>query len=357
MAYGGRPEPPVARRLRRLDTHSELTMRTRTVARLVIAFLAVLAGVAGVAGLADRAMGQAGSVTAPLAAESLLLDIVRAGDRLVAVGERGHVLLSDDSGITWRQVLVPTRATLTAVTFVDPMRGWTVGHDAVVLHTGDGGESWVEQYADPDFETPLLDVLFSDADTGFAVGAYGLFLETVDGGATWEQRWVAEDDFHFNAILNPAPGQWFMAGEVGGLYRSDDGGGEWQLLDSPYLGSFFGALALGDDGLLVFGLQGKVFRSDDSGESWQPVETRTTAALVAGAVLSDGRLVVVGLGGAVLVSDDGGRSFRRSRRDDRSALSGVVEAPDDRLVLVGEAGFTRIGAERLAQVIDGSISR
>ena len=38
----------------------------------------------------------------PLAAGSLLLDLAAAGSRLVAVGERGHVLLSDDQGVTWR---------------------------------------------------------------------------------------------------------------------------------------------------------------------------------------------------------------------------------------------------------------
>lgn len=36
----------------------------------------------------------------PLAGRSSLLDITRAGSRLVAVGERGHVLLSDDQGKT-----------------------------------------------------------------------------------------------------------------------------------------------------------------------------------------------------------------------------------------------------------------
>ncbi len=317
---------------------------------------AMLIALAFAAGWMERAAGQDASVVAPLAPSSLLLDITRAGDRLVAVGERGHILLSDDSGVTWRQVAAPTRATLTAVSFIDPMRGWAVGHDAVVLHSADGGESWTEQYADPDYETPLMDVLFADPETGFAVGAYGLFLETVDGGDTWEQRWVTEDDFHFNAILNPAPGQWFMAGEAGGLYRSDDGGQEWQVLDPPYFGSFFGALALGDDDLLVFGLQGNMFRSGDGGVTWQEIETGTTAALVAGAQLSDGRVVVVGLSGAVLVSDDGGRSARLSRRTDRSALAGVVEAPDERLVLAGEAGFTRIGAERLAGLVIRSVS-
>src|SRR5512147_1486030 len=54
----------------------------------------------------------------PLASKFLLLDVVRSGSRYVAVGSRGGILLSDDAR-TWRQVEVPTRATLTAVTAVD----------------------------------------------------------------------------------------------------------------------------------------------------------------------------------------------------------------------------------------------
>ena len=326
--------------------------------RLARAVRYLLAGLIAATCLSAGATAQDGSVAAPLAPSSLLLDIARAGDRLVAVGERGHILLSDDSGVTWRQVSVPTRATLTAISFVDPDTGWAVGHDAVVLRTADGGESWELQYDDPDYETPLMDVLFADTQSGFAVGAYGLFLETTDGGDTWGQRWVTEDDFHFNAILNPAPGHWFMAGEAGGLYRSDDDGQNWQVLESPYLGSFFGAMALGRDDLLVFGLQGNMFRSSDGGDSWRRIETGTTAALVSGTKLSNGRIVIVGLSGAMLVSDDDGGSVRLSRRSDRTALAGVAEAPDDDvLVLVGETGVARVPPDLVAALSPAEAAR
>src|SRR5688500_13031183 len=73
--------------------------------------------------------------TAPLAAASLLLDLAVAGERLVAVGERGHVLLSDDRGSSWRQAKsVPTRIMLTAVFFIDAQYGWAVGHDETILN-------------------------------------------------------------------------------------------------------------------------------------------------------------------------------------------------------------------------------
>ena len=67
------------------------------------------------------------------ASQSLLLDATHAGKRLVVVGDRGHILFSDDQGRTWTQARVPTRQLLTAVFFLDDKRGWAVGHDALVV--------------------------------------------------------------------------------------------------------------------------------------------------------------------------------------------------------------------------------
>jgi len=80
------------------------------------------------------------------APSSLLLDVISAGDRLVAVGERGHIILSDDDGYSWSQANVPVITTLTGIYFVNPTTGWAVGHDAVVLKTEDAGKTWVKQF-------------------------------------------------------------------------------------------------------------------------------------------------------------------------------------------------------------------
>ena len=40
---------------------------------------------------------------------------------------------------------MPVSSDLTAVFFVDDKQGWAVGHDGVILHTADGGETWALQ--------------------------------------------------------------------------------------------------------------------------------------------------------------------------------------------------------------------
>jgi len=67
------------------------------------------------------------AIESPKAAKGLMIDVVHAGKRLVAVGDRGHILYSDDQGNTWAQAKVPTRQLLTAVFFVDDQHGWAVG--------------------------------------------------------------------------------------------------------------------------------------------------------------------------------------------------------------------------------------
>ena len=125
----------------------------------------------------------------PLATESMLLDATRSGQRIVAVGERGHVVFSDD-GANWKQAEhVPTRSTLTTVVGHGG-RLWAGGHDAVILTSGDGGETWSRQYFDPDRQQAVMDMHFTSENDGVAMGSYGLYLVTSDGGRTWKDRVV-----------------------------------------------------------------------------------------------------------------------------------------------------------------------
>lgn len=294
---------------------------------------------------------------APLAARALLLDGQVVGDRLVAVGERGHILVSTDAGRSWRQSPVPTRTTLTSVFFLDAQLGWAGGHDATILRTRDGGASWQIVHADPDLDAPILDLWFRDADYGLAVGAYGLALVTNDGGVSWREQpltvTAAADaflddadtpglDLHLNHLRATPAGQLYLAGESGHLLHSRDSGRHWQLLRFPYVGSLFGTLPLDERRLLAFGLRGHLFYSADAGRRWQAVETGTDATLNDAVRLRDGRIVAVGLAGTVLLGSDDATRFELHPQADRAGFARVLEAPDGALVLLGAQGARRL---------------
>lgn len=277
----------------------------------------------------------------PLAAKSLLLDVTLAGDRVVAVGERGHILLSDDYGLTWTQATVPTRATLTAVTFISPEVGWAAGHDNVILHTRDGGATWQRQPAPAGLDTHLLDIEFLDPRHGFAVGAYGIFFETRDGGSKWELREILEEEMHINRLSRGPDGRLYMALEWGVLMASGDDGETWEELDSPYDGSLFGILPLTARTLLTYGLRGHVFRSSDSGETWDTADTEAPVLLTHALRLASGPVVLAGQNEQFLISHDGGQRFSVWRVPVLGA-SALAETPDGALIAVGLNGAWRL---------------
>lgn len=132
------------------------------------------------------------------ASQSLLIGATHAGKRLVVVGDRGHILFSDDQGSTWTQARVPTRQLLTAVFFLDDKRGWAVGHDSQILASSDGGATWNKQFEDLAREAPLLDIAFLDARHGFAVGPTAPCWKppTADStGRTWPSAWTTPTSF------------------------------------------------------------------------------------------------------------------------------------------------------------------
>jgi photosystem II stability/assembly factor-like uncharacterized protein len=274
----------------------------------------------------------------PLAQHSLLLDAVALGGRIIAVGERGHVLLSDDGGEVWTQARVPTRRLLTAVASIGSEQLWAVGHDATIIRSQDGGDTWSRQFCAPELGAPLLDVWVGADGRGLAVGAYGLCLQTADAGQTWQRKSLTDDDPHLYAIAESPGGILLIAGEFGILLRSADRGRTWTRLPSPYEGTFFGALALGDELLLVFGLRGNCFRSEDGGQTWQRVATHSGLSLLGGLRRGDGTVLLAGVGGTLLVSTDKGHTFATTPSGTRGSLSAAVTTSPGCILLLGEGG-------------------
>ncbi|MDX9787787.1 MAG: YCF48-related protein [Desulfobacterales bacterium] len=332
------------------------------------------------------------------AVSSMLTDVANTGTRLVAVGERGHILYSDDKGINWQQAEVPTSLTLTAVYFPSAQKGWAVGHDGVVLHSEDGGLNWTRQLdgmalieagltlakslvaekeaalaaADPENQTalsseldalrftmedfqrsfdekiccePLMDVWFKNDMEGFVVGAYGQIGRTVDGGKTWQACWDRIDNpdrNHLNSICAGAKGSIFIAGEFGSIFRSLDEGAHFEKLSSSsYDGSFFGIVAYPNDPFVIaYGLGGNIVHSTDLGETWRHLETETGGTIGGATVCSDGTLIMVSYSGVILIGSGETATFTQQKVG--AGWIGVADALDGNAVMVGMRGAQRL---------------
>lgn len=292
-----------------------------------------------------------------------LMAVANAGERLVAVGMRGLVVVSEDAGKHWTQVPVPVRSDLLALSFPTASDGWAVGHDGVVLHTADGGRSWVKQFdgrmasvalpaayrkridagektlqpfldqlvlnyrAGPSM--PFLGVCFTDPLHGMAVGAFGMAIATDDGGKTWTPALERIDNpqfLHLDAVRAIA-GVRYIVGEQGHIYREQADTGRFAAIDTGYSGSFFGVAGQGDI-VLAYGLKGTLYRSDDRGASWHAVNTSLRGAMTSAAWMPDRRaFALVTAAAESVLYDPAARTFKAFKADHPSVFTAVQVLP------------------------------
>ncbi|SDH89001.1 Uncharacterized protein SAMN05216603_11610 [Pseudomonas benzenivorans] len=343
------------------------------------ATLVLLQAVAQAAGYVD--VLELPAKPSALAQRSPLLDVARAGERLVAVGQRGHILYSDDAGQSWQQAAVPVSADLNAVHFPTAEQGWAVGNDGVVLHSNDAGQTWskqldgraigallVEHYAalasaEPGNEQwpllvaegerltaegadkPFLDVWFADAKRGYAVGVFNLILATADGGQSWtplQDRTDNPQGLHLNAIAFTGDAL-YLAGEQGLLRKWDAGQERFVAVASPYQGSYFGLIGSPGE-LLVYGLRGHVFRSRDGGSSWSQLDSGLQVSITAAAQDARGDYRLFTQAGHMLRAG-ADAALQLLPQTQQSPVAGAVLAGDGGLVLVGARGARTLSAE------------
>jgi len=243
-----------------------------------------------------------------------ILAVAVVGKRIIGVGLRGLIVLSDNGGATWRQAQVPVQSDLTALSFPTQTRGWVVGHDGVILTTSDMGETWTKQYdgkiaatALPEYyqkriaagdanmqryldqtrlnasvpaSLPYLGVYFKNEQVGYVVGSFGSILMTQDGGKTWEPLLHQIDNEQFFNLndIQPIGSTLYIVGERGIIWKLDPIKQRFVSLPTGYRGSFFSIAGHGDM-LLAVGLGGTAFRSIGAGATWHQMKIGTSMNL------------------------------------------------------------------------------
>lgn len=338
----------------------------------IIALLASpLSGIAKPQDLLDRPAGMH-----PRADSSVFLSVVRADKRLVAVGEQGRIVLSDDNGASWKQVPTPTSVTLTAVCFAGGKQGWAVGHSGIVLHSADGGQTWekqldgvqaaklhhtavealgsdtpnllaqqknAQQLVADGADKPFLDVFFENESKGWIIGAYGIAFTTNNGGKQWETIIpdVANPKSRHLYSIRPVAGKRYVVGEQGTLLVSESDK-RFSAIASPYNGTYFGLIGGNNRELVVYGLRGNVFWSGSEGRDWKKIDVGSSVTLTAATRLDNGNLLLADETGRLLRSSDGGQSFIAEPVSKPSYITGITQASDGGVILATNRGLFRI---------------
>lgn len=102
------------------------------------------------------------------------------GKTFWAVGDSATVLRSDDGGVNWKPIFVPSLVDFNDIQFASARHGWIVGAQGYVLATQDGGATWTPQATGT--KVDLRKIQFIDTKTGWIIGDYGTLLATGTGG-------------------------------------------------------------------------------------------------------------------------------------------------------------------------------
>jgi photosystem II stability/assembly factor-like uncharacterized protein len=323
----------------------------------------------------DRPASQVGNL---LGAQFNAITVV--GKRLVAVGARGLIAVSDDAGSTWTQMASPVSSDLLAVYFPTQTDGWAVGHEGVVLHSDDHGKSWIKQLDGRDAakllqehfeqlaaagdsnaasylngvrlnyqdgpEQALMGVWFVDAKVGYVAGTFGTLLATHDGGKTWES-WMERVDnpelLHYLGISGYG-NDLFLSSERGTIYRLNPQSGRFETLETGYSGSFFSIKAR-PGAVIAVGLQGSAYRSLDHGASWVVMPTGISVALSDLQLAEGGRFIASSVDGRVLQTDSQLSAFKVVPGSRPGRFTSLVALPKGQAVTVGYSGVRPVALQ------------
>lgn len=314
------------------------------------------------------------AITASDAPSQPLLDIARAGERLVAVGERGLVIVSDDEGESWRQAMVPVSATLTALSFASARKGWAVGHAGVILHTDDGGNSWQRQFDGRDVNQQFLEYTNKYLEkiqgqiNGLSMAGEGTDLESAssvlaDLELELEDAIFSQEDAQ--SALDNGPADPFLdvlaisvdtaiaVGAYGMIYRTDNGGKTWNLgvagienIDRYH----YYAIARSEQGkMFLSGEAGLLYRSTDDGFTWERFDELYDGSLF-GLVVKGHTVVAFGLRGNIFRSDDEGNTWSQWDNPNEYSLYGGSVLADGSVVLLGSGGLVLLVDEQLSEI-------
>jgi len=272
-------------------------------------------------------------------------------------GRWGTVLHTKDGGSTWISQNTGTRFTLSSIYFVDHHNGWAVGDGGTIIHTQDGGRSWVKQQSPVPYF--LMGVYFATPLKGWIVTEWTHILYTVDGGKAWRIQF-SDEDYILKAISFCDPLHGWAVGEYGYIYHTGDGGISWQkqggfctedeatgkLVGGNFL---FDVVAVNPQTAWAVGIDGYVTKTVDGGETWQEVITGAPRAQLY-CVNSDRKsTVMIGGKGVFLSSTDRGQTWH----------SPVFEPPITYgwiygLARRGSSGFVAVGWEGAIYLGDSS---
>jgi photosystem II stability/assembly factor-like uncharacterized protein len=271
----------------------------------------------------------------------------------------------------------PTDAELRGLSVVSPPAVWASGARGTVVHSTDGGRTWLRDTVPGASGLDLRAIAATSLEVAHAIsiGDSSRIYRTTDGGRSWSLRWSATrkgtfldaiqfwDARHGIAMSDPVDGRFL-------LLTTNDGGTSWNPIPAEHIPPALageGAFAASGSCLTVFGkgdvwfgtgaaAVARIYHSADRGRSWTVHDTPIRAGVPSAGIFSvafrDARRGVIAggdyqqpalRGRNLAITGDGGLTWTltdsaASPAGYRSAVAYVPGTKGRSLVAVGLSG-------------------
>jgi photosystem II stability/assembly factor-like uncharacterized protein len=189
----------------------------------------------------------------------------------------------------WSKIESPTTNDLNTLFFIDSLRGYVAGDSGLILHTSNGGTSWIQQQSNTDRN--IIDIFFLNEDLGWGVAwsesvlPFATFIiNTTDGGENWTVSQFRPENILMYSIYFVDSLRGFTGGNPGAIFRTTDGGVSWDsasiapapfayfpILKFNFYNELYGFACGG-----AHDIAGVTWKTTDGGDYWVPIDIAYT---------------------------------------------------------------------------------
>jgi photosystem II stability/assembly factor-like uncharacterized protein len=263
--------------------------------------------------------------------------------RLLAVGDAGLVIYSDDDGNSWTEQHLPEMPymPLEGVEFPSDNIGYAAGGTGFVYKSENGGQTWSLQQANS--TEWIISLSFISVDTGCYLTNQGKVYRTENGGQVWFHAGTVPPTSSFRSIEMINSNEAFVGvSNLGGMYRTADGGATWVTAwigtSASINGIHFPSSQVGyavgtSDFTASIDL---VLKTTNAGLLWTEVRNNAGSPHLEDVMfLNDDEGFAI-TGGSILKTIDGGVNWDQTIIGGYSALAQIVDGGASGLWIAGE---------------------
>jgi len=231
-----------------------------------------------------------------------IVNVDAYGNFCIAITDQGVIFKSNNYGESWQSIAF-IGATLRGLHIVSPNKAYVSGQFEAVFESTDHFSSWnhVEYVFGPGYW--LRDIYFPDKQNGYVVGDGGRAYKTPNSGYGWFLMDTKTEE-NLTSVYFPSPDTGYCCGLNNTILKTTDGGLTWFSTFNGQVNDFRNVFFITNDEGYLSGSNGVLMHTSDGGQNWEIESSNVSTVLRDFYYIPEiKRMLVCGHDGIILYKD------------------------------------------------------